>query len=66
MDERDVFELADRALARVVAQIDPDQWEMVLPATFATRATTGAAVAAGPRELPRLRRRLGARHAGRD
>ena len=38
MDERDVFELADRALARVVAQIDPDQWAMVLPRTFATRA----------------------------
>ena len=38
MDERDVFQLADRTLARVVAQIDPRQWEMVLPATFVTRA----------------------------
>ncbi len=38
MDERDVFQLADRALARVVARIEPDQWDMVLPATFATRA----------------------------
>lgn len=37
MDERDVFQLADRALARVVAQINPDQWEKVLPATFTTR-----------------------------
>ncbi len=36
--EPDVFQLADRALARVVAQITPDQWEMMLPASFATRA----------------------------
>jgi uncharacterized protein (TIGR03086 family) len=38
MAEPDVFQLADRALARVVAQIAPDQWEMVLPASFTTRA----------------------------
>jgi len=38
MAEPDVFQLADRALARVVAQIAPDQWEMILPASFATRA----------------------------
>jgi hypothetical protein len=38
MAEPDVFQLADRALARVVAQIATDQWETILPATFATRA----------------------------
>jgi uncharacterized protein (TIGR03086 family) len=38
MAEPDVFQLADRALARVVAQIAPHQWEMILPANFATRA----------------------------
>jgi uncharacterized protein (TIGR03086 family) len=38
MAEPDVFQLADRALARVVAQIAPNQWEMILPATFTTRA----------------------------
>ena len=38
MAEPDVFQLADRALARVVAQIAPDQWEMILPASFTTRA----------------------------
>jgi uncharacterized protein (TIGR03086 family) len=37
MAEPDVFQLADRALARVVAQITPDQWEIILPATFTTR-----------------------------
>jgi uncharacterized protein (TIGR03086 family) len=37
MAEPDVFQLADRALARVVAQIAPHQWEMILPATFTTR-----------------------------
>jgi uncharacterized protein (TIGR03086 family) len=37
MDERDVFQLADRTLARVVARIEPGQWEMVLPASFTTR-----------------------------
>ena len=38
MAEPDVFRLADRALARVVAQIAPDQWEIILPAGFTTRA----------------------------
>jgi uncharacterized protein (TIGR03086 family) len=38
MAEPDVFQRADRALARVVAQIAPDQWEMTLPASFTTRA----------------------------
>jgi uncharacterized protein (TIGR03086 family) len=37
MAEPDVFELADRALARVVAQIAPHQWEIILPASFTTR-----------------------------
>ena len=37
MNEPEVFVLADRALARVVAQVRDDQWETVLPATFATR-----------------------------
>ncbi len=38
MREPEVFELADRAMARVVARIAPDQWDMVLPASFATTA----------------------------
>jgi uncharacterized protein (TIGR03086 family) len=38
MAEPDVFRLADRALARVVAQILPDQWDMILPSSFATRS----------------------------
>jgi uncharacterized protein (TIGR03086 family) len=36
VNEVDVFELADRTLARVVAQIRPAQWEMVMPPEFAT------------------------------
>jgi hypothetical protein len=36
MAEPDVFVLADRALARVVGQIAPDQWDVTLPASFAT------------------------------
>src|SRR5580704_8898300 len=36
MDEAEVFVLADRALAGVVAQIDPGQWGVSLPPTFAT------------------------------
>jgi hypothetical protein len=36
VNEPEVFVLADRALARVVAQIDDDQWDAVLPATFST------------------------------
>jgi hypothetical protein len=38
MAEPDVFQLADRALANVVAQISPDQWDMILPASFTSRA----------------------------
>src|ERR1700722_7559545 len=38
MAEPDVFQLADRALANVVAQIAPDQWDMILPASFTSRA----------------------------
>jgi hypothetical protein len=38
MAEPDVFQLADRALARVVAQVRPEQWDMILPASFATRS----------------------------
>jgi len=38
MAEPDVFQLADRALARLVARIAPEQWEIVLPANFTTRA----------------------------
>jgi hypothetical protein len=37
MPEPEVFVLADRALAAVVAEIRDDQWDVVLPATFATR-----------------------------
>ena len=33
-----VFQLADRALARVVAQITPEQWEITLPTSFTTQA----------------------------
>jgi uncharacterized protein (TIGR03086 family) len=36
MAEPDVFVLADRALARVVGQIAPDQWDVTPPASFAT------------------------------
>jgi uncharacterized protein (TIGR03086 family) len=39
MEEPEVFVLADRALAAVVARIGDDQWEMVLPASFATRSS---------------------------
>ena len=38
MAEPDVLQLADRALARVVAQIGPGQWDMILPGSFATRS----------------------------
>jgi len=38
MHETRVFELADLALNAVVSQIRDDQWDMPLPATFATRA----------------------------
>jgi uncharacterized protein (TIGR03086 family) len=40
--EPEVFVLADRALAAVVAQISDDQWEMPLPAAFAVRSATDA------------------------
>jgi hypothetical protein len=38
MAEPEVFVLADRALARLVARIAPEQWEIVLPASFVSRA----------------------------
>ncbi len=38
MAEPDVFQMADRALSRLVARIAPEQWEIVLPANFTTRA----------------------------
>ena len=38
MAEPAVFQLADRALARVVARIEPEQWDMILPTSFATRS----------------------------
>jgi len=38
MEEPEVFVLADRALARVVAGIADDQWAMTMPSTFTTRA----------------------------
>jgi len=37
MGEPEVFVLADRTLNGVVAQIGDGQWDMVMPATFATR-----------------------------
>jgi hypothetical protein len=40
LTEPAVFILADRALEAVVAQISESQWEMPMPATFATRLTT--------------------------
>jgi hypothetical protein len=36
VNEPEVFVLGDRSLARVVAQIEDDQWDVVLPATFST------------------------------
>jgi len=39
MIEPEVFQLADRALNAVVAQIADDQWAMDMPASFATRQT---------------------------
>jgi uncharacterized protein (TIGR03086 family) len=39
MEEPEVFVLADRSLARVVAQIGKTQWDTVLPASFATRSS---------------------------
>jgi uncharacterized protein (TIGR03086 family) len=40
MHETTVFELADHALNRVVAAIRDDQWDMAMPAGFATRLTS--------------------------
>lgn len=37
INETRVFELADRALDRAVAQIRDDQWDIQMPASFATR-----------------------------
>ena len=37
MNEAEVFVLADRALAAVVARIRPDQWDMTMPPNFARR-----------------------------
>jgi len=37
MNETEVFQLADRALNAVVAEIADDQWDMAMPASFATR-----------------------------
>ena len=65
MNEIDVFQLADRTLNGVVAQIADDQWDMVMPATFLTRRSDTIPTTARGRRLPRLRRRLGARHVGR-
>ncbi len=39
MNEPEVFQLADRALERVVGQIRPEQWAMAMPATFAVRGS---------------------------
>ncbi|HEY1651962.1 MAG TPA: hypothetical protein VGG09_08800 [Acidimicrobiales bacterium] len=38
MEEAQVFVLADRAMADLVARIRPEQWDMTMPPTFATRA----------------------------
>ncbi len=37
MEEADVFVLADRALAEVVARIESGQWEKTMPPAFAMR-----------------------------
>jgi uncharacterized protein (TIGR03086 family) len=37
MAEGEVFVLADRALGEVVAQVQPEQWDMPMPPTFARR-----------------------------
>jgi hypothetical protein len=38
MTEPEVFTMAEHALNAVVAAIEPEHWEMALPASFATRA----------------------------
>ncbi|HXQ59291.1 MAG TPA: hypothetical protein VN799_04310 [Acidimicrobiales bacterium] len=50
MNEPEVFVLADRALNDVVARIADDQWDMAMPATFATRSRD---------TVPRLREVIG-------
>ena len=39
MNEAEVFVLADRALAALVARIRPEQWDMPMPPTFARRGS---------------------------
>jgi uncharacterized protein (TIGR03086 family) len=39
MDEREIFELADRRLNEVVAQVGDDQWDIKVPAWFARSRT---------------------------
>ena len=39
MNEAEVFVLADRALAAVVARIRPEQWDQPMPPNFARRGT---------------------------
>jgi len=39
VNEAEVFVLADRALAAVVARIRPEQWDMPMPPTFARRGS---------------------------
>jgi len=41
MNEAEVFVLADRALAAVVARIRTEQWNMTMPPNFAMRGTEG-------------------------
>lgn len=42
MNEAEVFVLADHTLSGVVAQIQDDQWDIVMPAGFKTRAVNDA------------------------
>ncbi len=41
MNEPEVFELADRTLNGVVAQITDEQWDTAMPASFAMRTAEG-------------------------
>jgi uncharacterized protein (TIGR03086 family) len=41
MNEPEVFALADRTLAGVVARISPDQWDRTMPPDFAVRGGDG-------------------------
>ncbi len=38
LSEPEVFELADRAMARVVSRIGPEQWDATMPASFVSHA----------------------------